>query len=124
MQKCILVALTAHPLHTTALAANLTHPKYKNKLLVIVADYPHNVDRLFRVNAGMRSRFTERIEFALSSPQDCVALVKRTVECAPREELPPGAEELLLEVFADLAARDGWANSRDVLGEGGCTGSC
>jgi hypothetical protein len=94
----------------------VTQDKYKNKLLIVIADYPHNVDRLFQVNAGMRSRFTARIEFHPSSPKDCVELIQRQAsECAPCEELPEGASELLLEVFADLASRDGWANSRDVL---------
>ena len=39
----------AQPYLSSPAAANLTQDKYGNKLLLVIADYPHNVDRLFHV---------------------------------------------------------------------------
>ena len=65
-----------------ALLANITHPRYKNKLLIILTDYRHNIDKLFGMNEGLRSRFSRMIEFSSSSPCACVDLVVRVRNCA------------------------------------------
>jgi hypothetical protein len=96
-----------------ALLANLTQPDYHRKLVVILAGYPDQMERLLNINEGMPRRFTGRIIFAEWSPVACAELVRAKCQQAnfdmPSETLP-----LLLQGFADLACRKGFGSAGDA----------
>lgn len=70
------------------LLGNITDPRFKNKLLIVLTDYDYNIDHLFKMNAGLRSRFEKRVELQSSTPKDCVDLVVRACACAAAARVP------------------------------------
>ena len=52
----------------------MRQPTSESKLLVMLTDYMHNIDALFRTNEGLRSRFKVQIEFSSHTPEACVDL--------------------------------------------------
>ena len=70
------------------LLGNLTDPRFKNKLLIVLTDSDYNIDYLFEMNAGLRSQFEKRVELQSSTPKDCVDLVVRACACAAAARVP------------------------------------
>ena len=96
-----------------ALLANLTSPDFDKNLVVILAGYPDELQRLLNANAGMRRRFTGSVDFQAWGPKDCSDLV-RSICLSAGSSLHSDCEQLLLEGFAELARCEGFGNAGDA----------
>ncbi|KAK4238069.1 P-loop containing nucleoside triphosphate hydrolase protein [Achaetomium macrosporum] len=103
-------------------AAILTRPRYRNKLVTILAGYEDDIDRLMAVNPGLTSRFPEVVDFPSLGPAECCELLfKRIKALQGGVDLAPvleggggGAVERICRVFGQLARLPAWGNGRDV----------
>lgn len=107
----------------------VTKPRYYKKLIVILAGYENDINRLLDVNPGLSSRFPEVLEFGSLDPESCTDLLvrgigdqKRQIESNSKGSLDISclqysAEETLVgvkSIFDRLAKQPGWGNARDV----------
>jgi Ni/Co efflux regulator RcnB len=103
----------------------LTKPKFAQKLVVILAGYDKDMDRLISVNPGLSSRFPESVMFRHLSPEMCLELlIKILGDLKEKKEAPldlsvftppPSDLELkLLTLFEQLSSLQSWGNARDV----------
>ncbi|KAL7798766.1 P-loop containing nucleoside triphosphate hydrolase protein [Trichoderma afarasin] len=106
----------------------MTTPKYQGKLIIILAGYEHDINRLLSVNAGLTSRFPESIDFKPLEPDACFRLLadllrKRKTEISKRGKnmdisCLESPSKLFLgdctTILAELSKADGWASARDV----------
>jgi hypothetical protein len=109
----------------------VTKDRYFKKLVIILAGYETDINRLISVNAGLTSRFPEVIDFRPLTAEECVALMllllrkqkdslrvksKKDLDLSCLEEPTTGFKQGLLQIFTELAAQDNWASARDVQG--------
>lgn len=95
----------------------LTLPKYKNKLVVVLAGYDRDINHLLATNPGFGSRFPEVIEFSNLSPSHCQELlVRRLQEKKLRVDSlrSPSVAAQIQTSFETLSQLPGWGNARDV----------
>ncbi|KAE8855688.1 hypothetical protein PTNB73_09974 [Pyrenophora teres f. teres] len=103
----------------------LTKPKFAQKLVVILAGYDKDIDRLMSMNPGLTSRFPETVMFKHLEPETCLELlVKVLADLKNRKNAPldlsiidPPTKQLqrqLLELFSKLSVLKSWGNARDV----------
>jgi hypothetical protein len=97
-----------------ALLGNMTDPKYKNKLVVVLAGYTEDMNDLLNANSGLKRRFTKRLDFPPWSPADCLVLL-RTRAADARVAITPELEPVLEEGLRDLAGRPGWGSAGDAV---------
>lgn len=92
----------------------LTHPDYKNKLVVILAGYKDDMDDMLRANPGLQSRFSERLHFEDWSEDHIVDVF---LEKMKKDSIPFEGDEH--ERLHDLAKRlkesENFGNGRDTL---------
>lgn len=86
----------------------LTDLDFKNKMIVILAGYKEDMDKMLNVNQGLRSRFTERIHFDDFS----IGQVKDMIDKALI--LSSTAKSRITTVAGQLVSLNGFANGRDV----------
>ncbi|KAK1470006.1 ATPase [Colletotrichum melonis] len=109
---------------------SVTKDKYKNRLVIILAGYDEDINRLLSVNPGMSSRFPEVIDFHSLSPESCYELLlqilvkqKRTLrsknssnnlvmDCISNPS--PDFKREIVATFHQLTTTAGWASARDV----------
>ena len=93
------------------------------KTIVIMGGYKSDMNLMLEENEGLKSRFSETVEFDNWSVEKCVGLVEK---CCARGgyKLGEGGREVLLEGFEELSRvddesgeveRKGWANARDSV---------
>ncbi|KAL7920998.1 P-loop containing nucleoside triphosphate hydrolase protein [Trichoderma austrokoningii] len=106
----------------------ITKPKYQGKLIIILAGYEHDINRLLSVNPGLTSRFPETIDFKPLEPDACFQLLanllrKRKKDLASKgKDMDISCLEHPSETFLSsctaimkaLTAVEGWASARDV----------
>lgn len=95
----------------------LTKEAYKNKLVVILAGYDDDINKLLKVNAGLGSRFPEVIQFESLKPKDCVQLFVQRLEEQKLDVTavePAPVKDKLQSSFERLSALPDWGNARDV----------
>ncbi|KAH0495908.1 hypothetical protein TgHK011_009433 [Trichoderma gracile] len=106
----------------------VTKPKYQGKLIIILAGYERDINRLLSVNPGLTSRFPETIDFKPLKPNACFRLLadllrKRKTELASRGKdmdisclETPSALFLsrCTAIITSLTQVEGWASARDV----------
>ncbi|KOS16916.1 NFX1-type zinc finger-containing protein 1 [Escovopsis weberi] len=106
----------------------LTKPKYQGKLIVILAGYDKDINRLLSVNPGLSSRFPETLNFEPLSPENCFELLVSLLQQRKRElsrkgteldlscmESPSrGFQDMVVGSLEQLSALEGWASARDV----------
>lgn len=114
------------------LVDSATKDKYAKRLIIILAGYENDINRLMSMNPGLTSRFPEVINFQSLSPAECVDLLTRELKiqqarlASPKskkrisldisvlEALDESFSSVLTELFAKLSQQDNWANARDV----------
>ncbi|KAL2160711.1 hypothetical protein VTH06DRAFT_908 [Thermothelomyces fergusii] len=112
------------------LVDSVTKERYFKKLVIILAGYEADINRLMSVNTGLTSRFPDVIDFRALTGEECVDLLLRllrkqrdTVRSKSGKDLldlscleAPDADfkELLVETFTTLSAQENWASARDV----------
>jgi hypothetical protein len=106
----------------------LTKPKYAQKLIVILAGYDDDINRLMAQNPGLTSRFPEAIIFRGLEPTDCLDLLiqllrgrqldmrkkKKDLDLSILESPAPDFKQETLDQFETLGRIANWANARDV----------
>ncbi|KAK3293760.1 P-loop containing nucleoside triphosphate hydrolase protein [Chaetomium fimeti] len=107
---------------------SVTKDRYFKKLVIILAGYEADINRLMAVNTGLTSRFPEVIDFRALTAEECITLMlqllkkQKTVLKEKNKEfdifclkVPTHRfRKALLQTFRDLAAQDNWASARDV----------
>lgn len=106
----------------------ITKPKFAQKLLIILAGYDADINRLMSMNPGLTSRFPETLVFRSLSPEECRTLLTKQLEgskqrlAAKKNKMDisvlesPDLDFLqqLLNRFDRLSNLPNWANARDV----------
>ncbi|KAJ9156715.1 Stage V sporulation protein K [Pleurostoma richardsiae] len=110
------------------LVDSTTKAKYFKKLVIILAGYENDINRLMSMNPGLTSRFPETIEFRSLSPGECTMLLtdrlkgqqkrlkakKVALDLSALEQPGQLFQGKLFHLFQDLSAQDNWASARDV----------
>ena len=107
---------------------SITKPKFAQKLILILAGYDADINRLMSINPGLTSRFPETLIFRSLDPSECTKLfteqlrgqkqkllqknrdLDMTILESPRKEFL----EKLLDRFQVLSNLPNWANARDI----------
>ncbi|KAI4920884.1 hypothetical protein J4E85_008999 [Alternaria conjuncta] len=103
----------------------LTKPKYAQKLVVILAGYDKDIDRLMSMNPGLTSRFPETVMFKHIDPETCLKLLVKVLSDLQKKKKapldlsiidPPSSQlrQQLLDLFGRLSVLESWGNARDV----------
>ncbi|CAH0055480.1 unnamed protein product [Clonostachys solani] len=98
----------------------MTKPRYVGNMVVILAGYGEEMEKLMQTNPGLRSRFPTHITFPNLTPAHCLQLLRQSLAklqiTIPRDLDGPGTGtgRALDELFNQLARTKGWANGRDV----------
>lgn len=106
----------------------LTKPKFAQKLVVILASYDNDINRLMAQNPGLTSRFPEAVVFAGLKPVGCWDLLvqclrsrqndmkkrQKTLDLSAIETPTPEFKQQVLCHFDTLGNIANWANARDV----------
>ncbi len=105
---------------TDELVDCLTKPKFAQKLIVILAGYDQDINRLMSMNPGLTSRFSEAISFEQLTPEQCLRLFqtclksKKKLDSMAVQTPSPQFQITLLNLFRRLAALPSWGNARDI----------
>ena len=98
----------------------LTKPAFAQRLIVILAGYDADINRLMSINPGLTSRFPETVTFRSLNPQECLKLFttllkkKKHLNIVALESPSAAFQQELLHRFETLASLANWANARDV----------
>lgn len=77
---------------------------FRERLVVVAAGYPVEMDRFLRSNPGLRSRFTKSIDFSDYEPSQLVQIASRMAS-ARGYAISPAAIEALRAIAADRYAK-------------------
>ena len=98
----------------------ITHPTFKSKLIIILAGYEQDMNRLMSVNAGLSSRFPDHIVFTDMNARDCLQVVLK--ELTRKKIRFPELEDKSTAIYAQmealvdhLASLPNWGNARDMM---------
>ncbi|GAS89018.1 type VII secretion AAA-ATPase EccA [Mycolicibacterium brisbanense] len=95
----------ADPFGTEALDTLLARMENdRDRLVVIIAGYSNDIDRLLEANDGLRSRFATRIEFDSYAPEDIVEIAK-VIAKANDSQLDDTAAKRVYEAASLLSQR-------------------
>jgi SpoVK/Ycf46/Vps4 family AAA+-type ATPase len=85
----------------------------RDRLVIVLAGYPDDMDRFLRSNPGLGSRFSTRVTFPSYQPDELVRIAKRLADGAD-DTFAPDAEQVLQAIFTRACA----AGRIDELGNG------
>ena len=85
----------------------------RDRLVIVLAGYPDDMDRFLRSNPGLASRFSTRVTFPSYQPDELVKIADRLAKEAD-DRFDPAALEVLRAIFAHACA----AGRIDELGNG------
>lgn len=96
----------------------LTKPKFKGKILVVLAGYDDDINRLLSINPGLSSRFPEVIVFRNMKPSACYQLLKQNLHQKGLDTDETVTKDLdqnyIINLFERLSSISSWGNGRDV----------
>lgn len=107
---------------------SVTKAKYYKKLIIILAGYEADINRLMSVNPGLTSRFPEVIDFRALTPKECISLLLellqkqkgilqskgKDLDLSCLESPVDTFEDDLIHWFTQLGKQESWASARDV----------
>jgi AAA+ superfamily predicted ATPase len=102
----------------------VTKPKFARKLIIILAGYDEDMDRLMRVNPGLHSRFATELEFRplraeqhMEQLRQVVGKVGITIQSTT--DMDAATRGTLISSLNRMSGDKGWASGRSVetLGE-------
>jgi SpoVK/Ycf46/Vps4 family AAA+-type ATPase len=70
----------------------------RDRLVIVLAGYPHDMDRLLRSNPGLASRFSTRITFPSYGPAE-LARIAETIAAQAGDRFEPDALPVLRSIF-------------------------
>jgi SpoVK/Ycf46/Vps4 family AAA+-type ATPase len=85
----------------------------RDRLVIVLAGYPDDMERFLRSNPGLASRFSSRVTFPSYQPDELVRIAELLAEQAG-DSFDPGATQLLGAVFTEACQ----AGRIDELGNG------
>jgi SpoVK/Ycf46/Vps4 family AAA+-type ATPase len=89
--------------------------EHKGRIVVIAAGYPERMDRFLASNAGLRSRFSEQVEFPEYSPAELVEILRLIAAKEDYELSDEVAERASRWLAAERASQgDDFGNARTV----------
>jgi hypothetical protein len=96
----------------------LRTPRYAGKMIVILAGYTKDMNRLMTNRHGLSGLFPEEIVFQNIEPKDCLTLLQRELE--QRRVIPEFLTDdticaQLEKLFNMLSLFPGWSNARDIV---------
>ncbi|CAI7567741.1 unnamed protein product [Penicillium glandicola] len=107
----------------------ITKPKFAQKLIIILAGYDEDINRLMSINPGLTSRFPESLQFHPLSPADCIKLICELLQKEKKDLSSKSQAQFdivcvespdfefnrgMSQRFDRLSKTAGWANARDV----------
>ena len=98
----------------------ITKPGFAQKLVIILAGYDADINRLMSINPGLTSRFPETVTFRGFNPIECLELFtnllkkKKHLDIVALEFASATFQQRLLHRFEVLTNFNNWANARDV----------
>ncbi|THW14997.1 P-loop containing nucleoside triphosphate hydrolase protein [Aureobasidium pullulans] len=98
----------------------LTKPQFERRLIVILAGYDKDINRLMLQNPGLTSRFPDTLNFRDFTPSECLELFGNEIQDLLQRvniEVPSVSSRdsaRLLKRFEQLSGTANWANARDV----------
>ena len=98
----------------------ITKPAFAQKLIIILAGYDADINRLMSINPGLTSRFPETITFRGFDGNECLKLFmnslkkKKHIDTIALESASAAFRQELLHRFEVLTRFPSWANARDV----------
>ena len=97
-----------------ALLDNMTKDEFKGNLLVILGGYEDDIEKIFALNAGLRSRFDKmRIAFRAWTSQDAFECTLRCIT-EDNKAMTDDACALMLKTYELMCTLSGWSSARDV----------
>ncbi|KAF1814036.1 P-loop containing nucleoside triphosphate hydrolase protein [Eremomyces bilateralis CBS 781.70] len=112
------------------LTDSTTKPQYAKKVVIILAGYENDINRLMSTNPGLTSRFSEVVDFRNLTPPECVALLVQffkkqkaillkksaavVLDISSLEMPSDEFREKMEHCFSDLTKQANWASARDV----------
>ncbi|RFU29072.1 hypothetical protein B7463_g7259, partial [Scytalidium lignicola] len=98
----------------------ITKPEFAQKLVIILAGYDADINRLMSVNPGLTSRFPETIQFRAIDPPQCLDLFTKQLKKKKHLDIKVIAspsmdfKDALLHRFNILINTPNWGSARDV----------
>lgn len=98
----------------------LTQEPFFGKLVVILAGYDQDMNRLMAVNSGLSSRFPDVVIFRNMSPTSCLKLLdkdlkKKDVSLAELADNTSEVYRKLEYLVQELSRLPSWGNARDMI---------
>jgi len=94
----------------------VTKPAYKGRMVIILAGYDDDMNRLLRCNAGLSSRFQEEVNFEPLDLQQSMSLLKTSLQNSnisfPALDTPQANE--ITDLMCLLLQTANWGNARDI----------
>ena len=102
----------------------ITKPKFARKLIIVLAGYEDDMDRLMRVNPGLRSRFATEVRFRPMRAEQCIEQLRAVVSkvgisIQATTEMDGATRATLVGSLGRMGGDKAWASGRSVetLGE-------
>merc|ERR1712000_59629 len=102
----------------------VTKPKFQRKMVIVLAGYDDDMDRLMRVNPGLRSRFATELHFKPMRAEQCLTQLRSVVSAVgitipATSTMDAATRNTLLGSLQKMGSDKAWASGRSVetLGE-------
>ena len=95
----------------------ITTPKFSRRMIVILAGYDHQINRLLAMNPGMGRRFPDEVKFSTLSPEDCIRILEQRLKATKVTILGlnvPHAREEISDLITELSRMKAWGNAGDI----------
>ena len=102
------------------LVDSMTKPNFLDKVVVILAGYTVDMDRLLQMNPGLSSRFPEEVVFDNMTPKNALLLLEREIkkfgiDVVPAiKKIPSAQYEKMEDILIELSKLPNWGNGRDI----------
>ena len=98
----------------------LTHTSFKSKLIVVLAGYEQDMNRLLSVNTGLSSRFPDQVVFQDLDAERCIIVLKAElrkegVSVIGFDDASSTVYIDVKELIRDIAELKDWGNARDMM---------
>ncbi|KND89373.1 Uncharacterized protein TOPH_06010 [Tolypocladium ophioglossoides CBS 100239] len=102
----------------------VSRPKFARKLVIVLAGYEEEMERLIRSNQGLRSRFATEFVFRPMVAEQCLQQLRRFVSdvgitIQETREMDGRTRNAIFDALGRMTSEKGWASGRSVetLGE-------
>ncbi|PQE16474.1 nfx1-type zinc finger-containing 1 protein [Rutstroemia sp. NJR-2017a BBW] len=100
------------------LVDSMTKEKFSGKMVIILAGYDNDMNRLLSVNEGLSSRFADEVRFSPLTPENCLSVLKNVLA---RERIVIAdigevtQHKPFLGLISQLTKLPSWGNARDMI---------